>query len=267
MNGLGQAALVYAARFHWAVLPTGGATGKVPHTDHGVKDATTDPVVIRRWWEQWPQANVGLACGAVSGFWVLDVDGEEGVATLTDLEGRFGTLPKTIRQLTPSGGLHILFRYDPTHPLRNRVRFLPGLDIRGDAGFIVAAPSRVEAKARPWAWDVDAHPTESGLASAPPWLLEAVVNRWTLGNDGAPTRPKWLQTALGEVPEGRRNDIAARLTGHLLRRYVEPRLAADLVSAWNQTHCRPPLPDNEFQRIVESIAGRELRRRQRETTA
>jgi hypothetical protein len=82
-----------------------------------------------------------------------------------------------------------------------------------------------------------------------------------MGNDRSPTRPKWLQTALSEVPEGRRNDIAARVTGHLLRRYVEPRLAAVLVSAWNQTHCRPPLSDSELHRIVESIAGRELCRR------
>jgi hypothetical protein len=176
MTALGQAALTYALRLRWAVLPTGGATGKVPLTDHGVKDATTDSVVIRRWWERWPQANVGLACGVASGFWALDVDGEEGIAGLTDLERRFGTLSKTVRQLTPNGGQHLLFRYDSTRPLRNRVRFLPGLDIRSDAGLIIAAPSRAPGKARPWAWDVDAHPTETALAYAPPWLLAGCGN-------------------------------------------------------------------------------------------
>jgi hypothetical protein len=64
------------------------------------------------------------------------------------------------------------------------------------------------------------------------------------------------------VPEGRRNDTIARLAGHLLRRYVDPHVVLDLLLAWNSTRCKPPLEHGEIIRTVDSIAGKELRRRQ-----
>ena len=64
------------------------------------------------------------------------------------------------------------------------------------------------------------------------------------------------------MAEGRRNATAARLAGYLLRRWVDPQLALALVAAWNRTHCQPPLGEDEVARVVDSVAGRELRRRQ-----
>ena len=171
MNGLAQAALAYAARFRWAVLPTGGATGKVPHTDHGVKDATTDPVVIRRWWEQWPQANVGLACGAASGFWAFG-RGRRGRRRRPDRSGTSVRYAAQDRPPTHPGrrpAHPVSLRPDSPAPQPRAFR-CPDWTFEADAGFIVAAPSRAPGKARPWAWDVDAHPTETPLACAPAWL-------------------------------------------------------------------------------------------------
>src|SRR6516162_1082533 len=34
--------------------------GKHPRTAHGLKDATTDPEQIRKWWMKWPTANLGM---------------------------------------------------------------------------------------------------------------------------------------------------------------------------------------------------------------
>jgi hypothetical protein len=65
-----------------------------------------------------------------------------------------------------------------------------------------------------------------------------------------------------DVTDSKRNDGAARLAGHLLRRYVDPRIALELVLAWNTTRCAPPLEAPEITTIVNSIAGRELARRQ-----
>jgi hypothetical protein len=63
------------------------------------------------------------------------------------------------------------------------------------------------------------------------------------------------------VSEGRRNEAIARLAGHLLRKYVDAYIVLDLCRAWNICRCRPPLLDHEVTRTVESIATRELRRR------
>ena len=48
----------------------------------------------------------------------------------------------SIRQVTGSGGLHLIFAYDPARPIGgNRVRGLPGIDTRSNAGYIVVSPS------------------------------------------------------------------------------------------------------------------------------
>jgi hypothetical protein len=46
-----------------------------------------------------------------------------------------------------------------------------------------------------------------------------------------------------------------------LRRYVDSALALQLLQSWNATHCRPPLPEEDVKSIVNSISGKELKRR------
>ena len=63
--------------------------------------------------------------------------------------------------------------------------------------------------------------------------------------------------------EGQRDCTIAKLAGHLLRRFVDPIATLELLQAWNAHRCSPPLPPKDVERIVNSIAGRELRRRDR----
>src|SRR5215217_5259947 len=105
----------------------GRDNGKHPRTLHGLKDATTDPDKIAYWWETWPQANIGLACGFL--FWALDVEFGDGEASLGRLEGEYGALPRTWTVVTGSGGLHLWFRSRPGHAFRNSVKAVAtGLD-------------------------------------------------------------------------------------------------------------------------------------------
>src|SRR5438309_604773 len=77
-------------------------TGKHPryHPDlmpNGVTSATTDPRTVITLSRRWPCANVGIATGTASGFFVLDVDPRHGGdGSLADLEERYGQLPETI---------------------------------------------------------------------------------------------------------------------------------------------------------------------------
>jgi hypothetical protein len=63
------------------------------------------------------------------------------------------------------------------------------------------------------------------------------------------------------VADWGRNDRIARLAGHLLRHRVDPIMTLELMVAFNAARCRPPLADDEVLAIIDSIAGRELRRR------
>jgi hypothetical protein len=58
-----------------------------------------------------------------------------------------------------------------------------------------------------------------------------------------------------------RDCSAAKLAGYLLRRRVDPFIALELLQSWNAARCTPPLQEKDIVRIVDSIAGKELKRR------
>jgi putative DNA primase/helicase len=153
-----------------AVFPVAGDCRR-PLTAHGCKDASRDAEVIQRWWSRWPAANLAVACGAVSGVFVLDVDvkGANGRCTLGELVAAHGELPLSWRTATPSGGLHVWFR-QPARELRNRVGFAPGLDVRTDGGSVAVPPARKSSGCYRW----EVAPWEAALANAPAWLLELI---------------------------------------------------------------------------------------------
>ena len=146
-------ALLYAAR-GWPVLPThtmlehGGCScgqvhcktpGKHPRTPHGVADATTDAAQIRAWWRAWPDTNVAIACGQVSGLLIIDVDPRNGGdLTLEELEAQYGPIPRDAVVETGGGGLHIYLRH-PGHAVAGKLG--PGIDVKSDGGYVIAPPS------------------------------------------------------------------------------------------------------------------------------
>jgi Bifunctional DNA primase/polymerase, N-terminal len=158
MSALLDAALAYAARgipvypVHWPRPTPGGASlacscprglecdrpAKHPLVRHGVKEATTDPTQLGRWWWRWPQANLGLATGIV--FDALDVDGPAGLAALQQLARAASLrLPGPLVR-TGGGGWHAWFA--PTGLGNRPPRGLDHVDWRGVGGCVLAPPSR-----------------------------------------------------------------------------------------------------------------------------
>lgn len=121
------AAIRYAEKHDFRVLPDhtvvdGCCTcgnkdcdrpGKHPLTKSGVKDASDDLVVITNWWtETGNLPNVGIATGAGSMIVVVDIDVKGGgLATLAFWKQEHGQLPKTPTVRTPTGGMHMYFKY------------------------------------------------------------------------------------------------------------------------------------------------------------
>jgi hypothetical protein len=189
MNELVDVPFQYAAR-GWRVIPLhapladGGCTcgdahtkspgsiGKHPrHKDWPTK-ASADLKVIAGWQRITPGVNFGVVTGAVSGIFALDIDpAKGGEQTLAALIKKHGALPRTVEQLTGSGGRHLLFKH-PGGVLRNGTdRLGPGLDIRGDGGQIVVAPSRHHSGGF-YEWQPECAPWETESVEAPSWLLE-----------------------------------------------------------------------------------------------
>jgi hypothetical protein len=159
-----------------------------------------------------------VATGRHAGFVVIDIDPDHGgVDSMRALVEAHGALPKGPRVRTGSGGWHLLFAH-PGQPIRNSVcRVGPGIDVRGDGGYVIAPPSLHRSGAR-YAWT-----GEGELPSMPRWLERLVdpptVERATRSEPlpVSETLDRWATAALrGEVdrvrgaPEGSRNHTLNR---------------------------------------------------------
>lgn len=144
LGKLGKAALAYAKR-GVPVFPCKPG-GKEPLTKSGHLEATTDRARINLWWRRSPRANIGIPTGERSGLLVLDVDADKGgFASLEEWEVE-EPMPETAMVRTGRGGLHYYFEYpaDGTHVPNSTGKLGPGLDVRGEGGYILAPPSRTE---------------------------------------------------------------------------------------------------------------------------
>jgi len=204
---------------------------------------------VEKWFDEHPDANVGVVTGSISGVVVLDVDpAHGGDEALLELEKRHGPLPHTVESHTGGGGRHIYFRH-PGGVIHNRVGLATGIDFRGDGGVIVAPPS-VHPSGRRYRWEVSRGPDETPLAPMPAWLRH--LAHPAEGASGHPIR-HWRTLVREGVSEGERNSSLASLTGHLLWHGVDREVALELLLCWNQVRCHPPLPDEEVNAVVDSI--------------
>lgn len=263
-------ALRYAGR-GWHVLPLHypsagvcscgksgcSSLGKHPRTKNGLTSATTDAEQIRAWWKAAPLANVGIRTGRISGLCVLDVDGDEGKASLQALQEQHGTLPHTLRALTGRAGddgkrkgCHYFFQMPEGVELRNSASVLgKGLDIRGEGGYVVAAPS-LHASGHHYQW------IEAGaeLAELPVWLLERLEKPRgaSMPLPASPARASSMpEESFGE---GGRNAGLTKLGGKLRADgLTAPELESALLAA-NRVRCIPPLPDSEVRQIAQSVS-------------
>jgi hypothetical protein len=226
----------------------GRCVGQCGRLGHGVHDATLDKLQIQRWWERWPDANIGVATGKVSGITVIDIDGKEGEEAIKALG-----LPQTWTVKTPRGGWHLYFTYTPA--LHTGAGILPQVDIRNDGGYVLVEPSTVGGK--PYRVVRD----EPGVAT----LLEipGILTRRSRSSGELPTRPdgihtrqqegdQWIVRALGGVTEGQRNETAARLIGYYHGKGIPEDIIAATLWPWAQA-CLPPMDMTELERTVRSV--------------
>jgi hypothetical protein len=164
-------ALEYATKRNWPVFPCNPADKK-PLTANGFKAASINPGQIRAWWQQHPNAMIGVPTGKASGFWVLDIDvkpKKDGSASLARLESVNGALPPTLSGATPSQGVHYYFKHDDV--VRNSGSKLGiGIDVRGEGGYVIA-PGSVRDDGCYYEW----HSETSEIAIAPTWLVALIA--------------------------------------------------------------------------------------------
>jgi hypothetical protein len=241
-------------------------TGKHPQpklAPHGFKSASRDPTTIKRWWGGGGSFNIGVATGDIV---VVDIDPRHGGGqSLAALLAKHGALPPTWEALSGGGGSHYYFKPPTGVAIRcSEGKIAPGVDVKGAGGYIVGVPS-LHVSGKYYSWLMGHKPSDLPIAAMPDWLVMAAVAAGGLSETKA-ARPAtyWRELVRKPLIEGKRNSTIMSLSGHLLRRYVDAEVVLVLMQSFNQTYSTPPLGADEVTRIVNSAAGREFIRRNRD---
>lgn len=189
---------------------------------------------ILEWAEKFPQMNIGVVTGKISGITVVDV--EKG--------GDISKFPKTFTVKTGGGGWHLYYKY---YPFQNKTRIFPLTDVRGDGGYVVAPPSIHQSGSLYEIID------KSPMQPFPHEMF----------GDKIEIKESWKNKVLTPIEVGNRNSDFTSVIGGLLTRLPQhdwDSVAWSLIESKNKDQ-KSPLPEHELKSIFESIAKREILKR------
>lgn len=204
---------------------------------------------VTNWWTQNPEANIAMPTGTLSGVAVVDIDPRHG-----------GVVPLGMPNLTTviktgNGGWHYYFAYvDGVRNADSRGTGFPGVDIRGEGGYVIVPPSVTDY--------IDEKGEKTG------GKYEVVVNEELLPfpvdffpcTRGDRKKFDAAKVVMG-VGVGSRNMSAASLAGSMMAKYPRNEwetVVWQLLKSWNNTNSKP-LAESELRGTFESIAKTHVR--------
>lgn len=148
--------------------------GKHPRTNHGCSESSNSPTVHGAWLSRWPDANWAIATGAVSGVAVIDVDpAHGGDGSLNKLVREYDISLNTWAVETGGGGFHYYFSIPDSLTIRCRNGFRPGIDIKGEGGYVMRPGCR-HISGRIYRWMRGQSPAECPIAEFPMQLFSGL---------------------------------------------------------------------------------------------
>lgn len=209
--------------------------------------ATIEEVV--KWFEQFPEAQLGVVTGEISNLTVIDVESDGDLNLIKD---------ETLTVKTGGNGRHYYFEYD--QEFTNAVRILPSIDVRSEGGYIITAGSKTTKGDYSVLKDFSVVKMSKETKNL---LVEAKNQKG--GGDNVWNHPM-IQSPAANLDysgygAGQRNDEMTRYVGSVLAR-IHPSLwetvAWDMIKAANQKN-KPPLGEREVRSTFNSVKSREAR--------
>jgi hypothetical protein len=231
---------------------------KKPHT-HWKAYQTTLPTVdeVKSWWTKWPNAMIGILTGEVSKLYVIDCDTAEAYEHIQEeLPDTFITPIAT----TPRGGKHLWVRCTNGCRLRTVSSVKPGIDTRGDGGYIVAPPSQ-NSHGQVYQWLEGLGFQDTAPQELPSTMVFSLKGGVWGGKDGSKCSIQQESyttqdyNAYKILQDGNRDqdlfNIGMALADGKYRR-------SELVQVLKvlARNCNPPFPPDELEVKIKSVFGR-----------
>ena len=247
-----ETAREYIAKLGWSIIPC--KKDKHPFIAwNEFNDRLPTTEEVDNWEKKYHNHNIALVTGNLSGVCIIDVDTTEG---RRELQRYVSDDIRTPMVSTPSLGLHLYFKM-PTIPIGNAVRFLPGVDVRAEHGYAVLPPS-VGASGVSYEWLPGLSPFEVPVAELPPALLELLVPKLTITQNGLFNRGRKMPE--GDIlVSGRRDEDLFHAANGMIRGGMSYQETLDylLILA---SRCDPPFSQAEARAKVDSAIKRAMSR-------
>lgn len=240
-----EEALKYLNKYKFSVIPIRQGSKK-PYIDwKEYQKRLPIEEEIKKWWSQWPRANIGIITGQISGITVIDLDNPEAL----------GYAKKQGLPLTPlvktGKGFHPYFRYEEGVGNFQKRDDLPGIDLRGDGGYVIAPPS-IHVSGKQYKWIEGKTLDDVPLATLPEWVLAHKPE------DKTPIKDLYRGVSAGD-----RNNALTRIAGSLVNDGLPLEECIKIAKAWNTLN-KPPLPLKEVETTVKSIYEKHHREKNNE---
>ncbi|MBP7766581.1 MAG: bifunctional DNA primase/polymerase [Syntrophaceae bacterium] len=206
---------------------------------------------IKHWSVKWPKAMIGIVTGEISNLFVVDCDTLEGFEAVQQL------LPDSLVTpivRTPRGGWHIYFLYPGN--LTIAAGIMPGVDIRGEGGYIIAPPS-INAEGKAYAWQEGLSIDNVPLAPLPCELTRAINNNST--NKYNRERVDSFVDSADFFTSGRRDEDVFSLANALVKSKLSEKYIQQVIDIVAQ-NCNPPFSREEAAVKIQSAIERANRR-------
>lgn len=229
-----QTSAIYYAKSELKVFPLSPNTKDKQVLASWKNEATNDISQIKKWWFQNPNFNIGIVTG--NGLIVIDIDiknNKDGTIAFNQFKDKF---PKTMIVQTPTGGYHYYYFVD--REIKNKVNLYDGIDIRGDGGYIVGAPSLINNKSYTI---INNNPIAQANDEVYNFLEKIDF------------KTKTVETHNNKIQQGQRNDTLFKMACVLYAKELSINSILAALKEENNTKCVPPLSDKEVERICESV--------------
>jgi hypothetical protein len=246
--------LNWALYYHDCGLSIIPVTGKTPLIKwKEFQTIRASKVQIQEWWDQFPSADIGGLTGPNVDRFILDVDGPEGLHSVSDKEIPITQAMRTRR------GTQYHFKWDSRlDNVKSTVAgILKGVDTRGKGGYGKLPPSTC-SDGTFYEWLPGQGINEVELASIPQWIIDLLSEKCVpisdTPKDVDQSKEHWLADVLEGVGIGERHAELVKVAGYYFN-CMQPDVALAHIREWNKKN-KPPIQDDELEEQLKDIAER-----------
>lgn len=247
-------ALFYLEKMNFSVIPIrpGDKRPLIPWQKYQAERASPD--LVRGWFNDEPNANIGIVTGAISNLNVIDVDSDAGRENINPyLPDSF--LAPTVH--TPRGGLHFYCRHH--EGMTNKAGLIPETDFRGEGGYVVAPPS-ANGNGKQYRWDSSLRIGDTGIPALPSSYINKIISTFKRGECKEAENPDLTNlTNLTFLTKGTRDNDIFHVMNCLAKGGYEKELAYKVAEIIAKS-CSPKFSAEEAALKVESAYGRTEKR-------